>query len=285
MKTFTLGICLILVSVLSGCDGGPAEENQEYLSSIDESRLISELDFDDNDFEDCVKANAEENGWTNVGEVISLDCSGEVSSSYYNTIEAISVFKNLKTVNLNDNNLDSDDLLIFRKLMNITTLSLANNNIDLIDDISHLDLVELDLSDNIGVEIIDNFASFQNLQKLKMDNNYGVVDFSPIGSIDSLKYLSLKNCAIYDASFLSDIENLDYLYLDKNDIGSAEGVNVRKELSLSSTDLENIDSLIEFDHLDVLNIKDIDNFTCDDYAHIKELLPETFVVISEECSE
>jgi Leucine-rich repeat (LRR) protein len=185
------------------------------------AEIISDLQFLDQNFQDCVLENASDNGWDTVDEMTNLDC-------YDSNIASASGIE---------------------QLIALTDLTLWRNNLEEIDLSANTDLVYLDLDENNLTSVnLDTNSKLENL--FISDNLLTSIDISNNSNIYQLE---LNN------DYLTSIElgnnlDLEYLYLDSNfitQIDISNNTNLFEldldDNNLSSIDLSNNTALTELD--------------------------------------
>ena len=102
------------------------------------------------------------------GAVTSLD----LSNANISNPTGITIFSNLRTLNISNNNLDSDDLLQIAALTSLTTLDCSNNNITNIRNlIACTSLKYLTVSNNdCGESIVDYSLKAENIKSFIANN-------------------------------------------------------------------------------------------------------------------
>jgi spore coat protein CotH/Leucine-rich repeat (LRR) protein len=204
--------------------------------------------FEDENFEfivrDMVNKSEEDIYASDVRDILELDLSG----LGIHDLSGIEHFTSLEILNLEDNKVE--DLTPLKSLLDLTWLSLRNNQITSLDDVgfdqlSHLNLSYLSLRHNV-VDISDD-------QEIRLS------DISLLSSFTSLQTLELRDNHISDISVLSDLVNLIYLDISQNPIEdknfqALENLNGLEYLNLRETDARNLDVLSDMNQLEYLNI-------------------------------
>lgn len=161
-----------------------------------------------------------------------------ISGKNLHSLEAISNFTALKSLNVSDNTLS--DLSPLAGLVKLRTLDLGNvaGGSNAYADLSPLsaltDLRSLSLP-NSGVSDVSALGSLTALNELILSFN-GITDISAAASMTQLQSLSLENNRITDISSLSGLHNLSYLGLTGNpirDLSPLYGLSNLRELYIS----------------------------------------------------
>ena len=149
-------------------------------------------------------------------------------------------FKNIKELDLSDNNL-SNNISIILQLKTLINLNLNNNKI----------------------EKINCLNSLKNLQRLELcHNKIETISLLNLYGLKYLKYLSLNNNKIIHIDGLYDLPDLQTLHLSSNKIRKissnafieiAQSLN---ELNLKNNGLRQLDNLDVLENLKILNIED-----------------------------
>ncbi len=138
------------------------------------------------------------------------------------SLEGIQVLENLWTLDLDGCSVS--DLAPLAGLTNLRNLYLRGNLITDISPLSGLtNLDALDLSNSpeaAGNSISDlsTLASLTQLTYLNAGWNSGITDASPLSSLVNLTYINLEWCHLSSVVPFYALYELDYLYLDGNDI-------------------------------------------------------------------
>ena len=149
-----------------------------------------------------------------------------------NIDDITSNFANLTSLNLMKNQIT--DISALKELKNLSTIILADN---LISDISFLNELPNLINVNLGhnkITDINQTGNLKNLISLNLNQNPIVdSDFSIIGNLKKLKSLSLGGLNLTDISFIAELHDLDYLYLNDNQISNISAVkNLKKLMTL-----------------------------------------------------
>ncbi|MBS6642850.1 MAG: leucine-rich repeat domain-containing protein [Clostridiaceae bacterium] len=115
-----------------------------------------------------------------------------------------------------------------------------------------------DLEVNGGIESLEGIDSFVNLDGLSLYGGH-LTDLTELVKLKNLKTLKLENCDdITDFSFLSVMSQLEELYAQSEgirDIGFVEGMADLKKLTISHTNVLNLDGLSGRDSLTSLVVE------------------------------
>lgn len=140
--------------------------------------------------------------------------------------------------------------------MNIENLSIINTrNVDIDEILIFKKLVELTYKSNI-IEFIPNFESLEDLKILNLSDNK-IKDLTNIGMIKNLCSLDLSHNDIENIDILEKYDKIKYLYLNNNkikNIYSLHNNSNMKFLNISNNNIENIDFIYNFESLEILNI-------------------------------
>ncbi|NQZ05539.1 MAG: leucine-rich repeat domain-containing protein, partial [Algicola sp.] len=178
--------------------------------------LITQLTVDDERFSACITQTAATNNWTQISEIVSLDCSSQGISDLNN----IERFTQLKSLKLSDNALTDIDPLT--NLAQLTELDLSQNNLVQSTALAGLSaLTELNLANNT----IDNANALSHLTQLKhlsLSNNL-IGDIDALGGIASLDEIDLNNNRIAQVTGLFNLTQTAKIHLlENNNIDCSE---------------------------------------------------------------
>lgn len=186
--------------------------------------------FEDENFSSCISNNFNKsnNKFLTLNDLENIKIL-KCNNSNIKSIKELNCFKNLETLDLTGNKIESLDKNIFYNLNKLTSLSLRNNKLNTLDkDLFryNLQLKELDLGFN-EIEELDKdfFINLHNLNSLYLGFN---------------KFLSL------DKDIFINQKNLESLSLKSNNIKTLDKdlfeYNLQlKELDLSFNELNNLD--------------------------------------------
>ena len=176
------------------------------------------------------------------------------------------IFKNIKILNLTNNNLSDINILEKMQLENLEKLCLDNNkisDIDILEKVNYKELKELYLNGNniSNIEILEK-VNFPNLQTLDLScNKITNIDVFEKVNFPKLNMLSFhkNNLTKIDKIKLSKLESLNLLALSHN-----EGIDIDP---LKDAKFENLQYLFLAD----INLKAIDIFSSIAFKHLKLL--------------
>ena len=169
------------------------------------------------------------------------------------TIENLKINATIKKMIIIDS-----DIKNVKKLenMNIENLSIINTkNVDIDEVLVFKKLMELTYKSNI-IEFIPNFESLENLKILNLSDNK-IKDLTNMGLIKNLCSLDLGYNNIENIDILEKYDKIKYLYLNNNNIKNAYPIHNNsniKFLNISNNNIENIDFINNFEDLEILNI-------------------------------
>ena len=165
--------------------------------------------------------------------VQSLDLSAtENDREKITDVSGLSNFKNLKSLNLNNNSVT--DLYNVSRITKLETLSIRYNGLRNLEGLKSCDkLIQLDASNNYLTDVKD-ISKLKNLKTLLLsDNNLG-------NNVKSLSTtLAISNNNVSDISSLKSL-NLKELYASYNNIGSISGFEGVEKLEMKNNTI-NID--------------------------------------------
>ena len=217
---------------------------------------------------------------------LSKKSIGKEIKKYFDNIK----FKNLKELDLWDNNIAEINFLSKTNLEQLEKLSLGNNQIsdlNAFNNINFRQLKELDLWNN-KITDLDFFQNItiDNIEKLNLGNNK-ITDINSLNKIksDKLKelYLYWNDISNIDILGKMNLEKLEILNLSENNISDINvfektKIDKLKQLILNKNKIEDINILkiMNLNHLEILNlgnnkISDIKMLDHMNFPNIKEL--------------
>jgi hypothetical protein len=258
---------------------------------------ISDLEFLDQNFQDCVLLNAEEDDVTTVGEMTALDCTDSNIAStqgieQLTALEWLTLWRNnlveidlsanieLDYLDLDENNLTTIDLSANTKLEKIylsdndlTEIDVSSNAALFTIWIDNNNLSEIDISNNIDLEFL--LLNENNLTELDVSTNTALIELD----------LDDNNLTTIDLSNNIDLFELD---IDRNqltaiDVSSNTGLDnlELKNNQLTSIDVSNNTALTELDlHQNLLTTIDVSSNTELIYLDVDNNLLETINIDS-----
>ena len=151
-----------------------------------------------------------------------------------------------------------EDISGLSEFVNLTELSLVNNQISDISELSGLtDLTYLDLGDN-QISDISVLSGLTNLTYLRLSGNQ-ISDISALSGLTALTDLLLNRNQISDIHALSYLTNLTDLYLNVNqisDIITLSGMTDLTHLNLRDNQISDISALSGLTNLKVLYLNE-----------------------------
>ena len=148
------------------------------------------------------------------------------------------------------------DLSGLEHAVNLTSLSLSNNEIEDVSALGSLEsLVALWLFDN-AISDVSALASLQSLRWLYLRNNT-ISDVSALGSLQSLAFLDLQRNAISDVSALGSLQSLTTLLLHGNaieDVSALRSLQSLTDLGLGNNAIEDVSALRSLEALTTLSL-------------------------------
>ncbi|MFT4925209.1 MAG: Leucine-rich repeat (LRR) protein, partial [Phenylobacterium sp.] len=196
--------------VLDAADDFPLDSNQTRFT------LIAQLTIADEFLATCIADTAATHNWTQISEVVSLDCSGKGIRD----LASIERFTALKSLILNNNALTDIELLA--SLSQLSQLDLSQNKLVDSTALSSLTaLTELDLASNT-IDNVIAVSQLSQLTSLSLGNNL-IVDIEPLGNITSLNEIDLNNNRIGQVSGLFNLTQTAKIdLLENNNIDCVE---------------------------------------------------------------
>ncbi len=211
-------------------------------------------------------------------EILDLGFNNVVLDNF----NLLSNFVNLKEIYLNDNNISSvnginnlDNLEILNlesnnitfingitNLQNLTNLYLTTTSINYINGLSSLGSADLDLYSITAnaVDITADSLKDNNFQTVNL--SYKIINnFDFLENLTYIKELDLSYTDITNLTYVSGLNRLEILYINKNydnnkiqDIASLENLTSLKILSLNNNNISDIKPLINLVNLEELNL-------------------------------
>ena len=193
---------------------------------------------------------------------------GKEIMKYFDNIK----FKNLKELDLWDNNIAEINFLSKTNLEQLEKLSLGNNQISDLNKITDLDFFQNITIDNIEKLNLGNnkITDINNLNKIKSEklkelylywNDISNIDILGKMNLEKLEILNLSENNISDINILekAKIDKLKQLILNKNKI---EDIKVLKLINLNHLEILNlgnnkISDIKVLEHMNSLNIKEL----------------------------
>lgn len=169
------------------------------------------------------------------------------------SIENLKINRTIKKMIIVDS-----DIKNIKKLenMNIENLSILNSkNIDIDEVLVFKNLIELTYKSNI-INFIPNFESLGNLKILNLPDNK-ITDLTNMGFIKNLCSIDLSHNNIENIDILGIYDKLKYIYINNNKIKNAYPLNSNsniKFLNISNNNIENIEFINNFENIEILNI-------------------------------
>ena len=116
-----------------------------------------------------------------------------------------------------------------------------------------------------GLSTLPDLTALTALRELNLSYNSTVSDWTPLGLLTWLRWLSLTDCNLSDLSFLQNLTQLQSLYIDRNSLtdlsplASATGLIVLSASQNSLSDLSPLSGLLDLNYLnlDTNNISEI----------------------------
>lgn len=204
-----------------------------------------------------------------LAKIHHLDISGRNIQS----LEGIELLTKLVTLDASHNMIES--VAPLAKLPNLKGLNLASNGFSSLDEInfesiSHLPLVELDLSNNgywpLGESLrmlsdVSSILQFSGLKRLTLDG-LPLDDVQFLSKFSNLKELSLEGVPLEDISFVKELYQLEELNLRSTNVRDLSPVRHLSDLRYlnlhSCTHIENLQSLATLRKLETLIIANVD---------------------------
>lgn len=189
-----------------------------YEAMFPPNQLISDVIFDDANYELCVLNTANSNSWVYVDEVFKLFCENKEITN----IKGTKAFTELKFLRLQSNNLSNIDLSNNTALVE---LNISNNNLSSLDVSQTPELWKLDASNNALNHLYIN-ASPTKLREIKVaNNNLSGLDVS---NMAALRTLSIENNNMNSLNVSNNVV-LNWLYISNNNLNS---LDVSKNIEL-----------------------------------------------------
>lgn len=172
----------------------------------------------------------------------------------------------LESLALSSNKIPKITPIIFKKINQLQSLNLYNNELEDISFLIHLtSLQKLDLSHN-KFKDISPLVRLTNLRELNLGNN-DIDDYSYLQELKQLESLTLSANFIKDISFLENLTNLKYLNINYNqikDISPLKNLKKLESLGFYGNKVQNIDILKNLENLNSVNL----SFNALDYPPI-----------------
>jgi len=172
-------------------------------------------------------------------DIQNLDAEGELNSlelqsSYVKTIEPLQMLKNVKELNLNDNNFNQNEQLAgINNLPKIEKLYLNNNYISNLDTVDVVEqLVKIELNDN-QLNNLKFLEKFPNLDTLEISRNQ-LISMSSLPQMESLQVLVLDGNPLNNLSRLKVLDNLKSLSINNavENVGQLPDMKSLEKLSV-----------------------------------------------------
>lgn len=187
-------------------------------------------------------------------------------------------------------NTEIEDITPVSSLTKLECLSLACNDIKEIDSIKSLiNLKRLYLGHNMITDI-SAISGLVNLEKVSFRGNE-IIDITPFAKLVNVKELSLEENEIIDISVLSQLVNLTSLNISDNDIEdicALENVYNMEYLYISYNDIEDISPLVGMMNLKKLDlagnrisVEQVDEFLFQDFVLEEKWLSENGFITNE----
>jgi hypothetical protein len=197
---------------------GIADNDDEYPLNIGlppgfeyPNPLITDINFVDNNLEQCIKSAAEKNGWKLSDEVNNLECN----STKITSLEGLQHFRYLSVIELSNNNIE--DLNPLTELPRLISLYVSSNNISSLSALSKMKFLTV-LS--IGNNPIEDWSGLANLTQLTgLDMVNAVLTNASLESVSGLTSLTSLNLASNNLTNISAVErlmDLEFLNLQYN---------------------------------------------------------------------
>jgi Leucine-rich repeat (LRR) protein len=186
------------------------------------------------------------------------------------SIENLNINKTIKKMIITDS-----DIKNIKKLenMNIENLTIINTkNIDIDEVLVFKNLIELTYKSNI-INFIANFECLEKLKILNLSNNK-IKDITNMGIMTNLCSLDLSHNDIENIDILEKYDKLKYLYINNNQIKNIYPIRNNcniKFLNISNNNIENIDFIYDFEELEILNVSNNKIIYLPDLMKLKKL--------------
>jgi len=248
---------------------------------LDVYKSIDEIEFDDPALAACVQESAKDNGWQDIGHIVSLRCNhpsgGAVVSlggiehlvsladvnlafNAISDITPLAELPNLAVIDLSHNRLS--DIPVLRAADRLERLELNYNrfeSLDWLETQKFLVLHSLSIAHN-SLESLVPLRAAPQLHELNVRKNR-LVDISPAFALTDLELADFGSNQIDSAAGLSALAKLKRLFLDRNELTSTaglEGLIWLEELDLSSNPLTDVSSLAMLQRLQRLDLSRTD---------------------------
>ena len=225
-----------------------------------------------------------------------INCK-KLKSLYYFGIKELNLdglisdnFKELKILELHDNNISNIDALEKAQFENINILELEHNNLTDINILKNVNfkklrILSLDRNKISDIEVLEQ-VKFENLEEIHLGENK-ISDINVLKNVNfkKLKILSLFSNEITDIKVLAEVnfKKLEVLYLNYNNISNIDILqNTNFEqltvLGLSGNKISNINVLekVKYEKLKILElefnqIRDISALKSGNFKELEEL--------------
>lgn len=251
--------------------------------------LISDLVFSDASLEACVKSWAVENGWVQIDEMLSLDCTNKGISNLagidqltsatslaldFNQIENISPLQNMLQVRtlVLENNLISD-IAPMSAMINLVHLNLDTNQIQ---DISALQsAIKLETL-NLQFNDVSDLSALEFTPDLRLlwlfENEISDEDLAVLATLANMQDLDIQFNNLTDISVLSPLTKLKYFYVSGNmitDVSIVENFSDLINLWFWSNQVSDITALYGLSNLaSVVIFNNQNKIPCSQYANV-----------------
>lgn len=144
-------------------------------------------------------------------------------------LSVLSSMPNMKSLDLQNVSISSEELKIIGSLTKLQTLTLSGCGISTISPLSALSsITHLDLSNNT-IRDISVLSSMSELQELNMKQN-ALDDLSALSGCTKLKTLDVSYNALVTLTPVFTLQNIEWLDASQNNINSISGINVMVNL-------------------------------------------------------
>lgn len=258
----------------------------------DEDKLISEIEFSDANFANCVSSLAASNGWTKTIEMAVLYCSNkgirnvsglehftkltyiDLSRNYLTELPHLAGFDVLTELRLTMNSIN--DVSSLSDLPIIEDLSLFRNNVSDIMPLANLtSLTALHMSEN-QITDISAISGLTNLTNVTFGSNQ-VNDLSPVASLTKLESLGAYDNQVSDISVLGNLSLLKNAYLADNQITDLSIFNHPAtdniaRLFLERNGIADVTPLFKYSEINDLALQGNPDIPCVDIDYIKSMI-------------
>ena len=208
-----------------------ADDNTDTVNNPTTS-LISDVGYVDSNIQSCIASQSEQQGWSNVSEVTSINCAD------VQNIDDLKYFKNLERLILSFDKDRDVDLSAIRSLTKLDDLYLESpNSVTDLSPLSSLDnLSSLMIIHAPAVKDFNFLRNLSNLSSLVLVNTPGVADeLSLFNSLANLDSLGIYDSGLTELGSITELGNLSFLGLAVNrifDFGGLENLNNLKVIAL-----------------------------------------------------